>query len=235
LRDLGGQSVRVRDVLVAGLSFASGAVDGLTYLALGGIFASFMSGNTIFLGLRIGEGNITSALQPLDAMIGYIVGVALAAIIAHPSSDEQEIWPRDATKLVLIEFLLLVMFATSGFLAGAVPNQVTVYVLIALASIAMGIQSAVVYDLHVYGVITTAISATWTGAIIGLVDLRRSPPTKRTPEQKHNENIQIVVLLSFLLGATAGGLSETRFFLNAAIIPVVVIGLVIALAGLRMR
>jgi uncharacterized membrane protein YoaK (UPF0700 family) len=233
--DLGGQSVRVRDALVAGLSFASGAVDGLSYLALGGIFASFMSGNTIFLGLRIGAGNISSALQPLDAMIGYIAGVTLTAFMGYSSSNEQEIWPRNATKSVGIEFVLLVMFAIGGFLGGVMPNQVTVYVLIALASIAMGIQSAVVYALRVYGVITTAISATWTGAIIGLVDLRRSPPTKRTPEQEHNVGIQIIVLLSFVLGATAGGLAETRFSLEAAIIPVVIIGLVIVVASLRMR
>ena len=233
--DLGGQSVRVRDVLVAGLSFASGSIDGLSYLALGGIFASFMSGNTIFLGLRIGAGNISSALQPLDAMIGYIAGVTLAAFMGYSSSNEQEIWPHNATKLVVIEFVLLAMFAIGGFLDGGVPDQVAVYVLIALASIAMGIQSAVVYALHVYGVITTAISATWTGALIGLVDLRKSPPTKRTPEQEHNVSIQIIVLLSFLLGATAGGLAETRFYLEAAIIPVVIIGLVIVVASLRMR
>jgi uncharacterized membrane protein YoaK (UPF0700 family) len=233
--DLGGQSVRVRDVLVAGLSFVSGSVDGISYLALGGIFASFMSGNTIFLGLRIGAGNLSSALQPLDSMIGYIAGVTLAAFIGYSSSNEQEIWPRNATKLILIEFVLLVMFAIGGFLAGGTPNQVTVYALIALASVAMGIQSAVVYALRVYGVITTAISATWTGAIVGLVDLRRSPPTKRTPEQEHNVGIQIIVLLSFVLGATAGGLAETRFSLEAAIIPVVIIGLVIVVASLRMR
>jgi uncharacterized membrane protein YoaK (UPF0700 family) len=155
--------------------------------------------------------------------------------MGYSSSNEQKIWPHDATKLVVIEFVLLVMFAIGGFLAGSVPNQVTIFVLIALASIAMGIQSAVVYALRVYGVITTAISATWTGAIIGLVDLRRSPPTKRTPEQEHNVGIQIIVLLSFVLGATIGGLAEIRLFLNAAIIPVVVIGLVIAAAGLRMR
>jgi uncharacterized membrane protein YoaK (UPF0700 family) len=235
LRRLNGQSAKVRDLLVAGLSFASGSIDGLSYLALGGIFASFMSGNTIFLGLRIGEGNIPSALQPLDAMIGYIVGVALAAFLAYPSSNEQETWPQSATKLVIIEFVLLVMFAIAGFLAGKVPDQVAVYLLITLASIAMGIQSAVVYSLRVYGVITTAISATWTGAIIGLVDLRRSPPTNRTAEQEHYVGIQIIVLLSFVLGATAGGLAETRVFLNASIIPVFVIGLVIVIASLRMR
>jgi uncharacterized membrane protein YoaK (UPF0700 family) len=99
----------------------------------------------------------------------------------------------------------------------------------------MGIQSAIVYALGVYGVVTTAISATWTGAIIGLVDWRRSPATKRTVKQKQNLGVQGVVLALFILGATAGGLAETRFSLEAAIIPVVIIGLVIVIASLRMR
>ena len=48
------------------------------------------------------------------------------------------------------------------FFAGKPPAQFSVYVLVALASLAMGIQSAIVYALGVYGVVTTAISATWT-------------------------------------------------------------------------
>jgi uncharacterized membrane protein YoaK (UPF0700 family) len=229
------QSVKVRDLLVGALSFASGSIDGLTYLALGGIFASFMSGNTIFLGLRIAEGNVPSALQPLDGILGYIGGVALAANFGHSSSNQQEIWPESATKMVVIEFVLLAVFAGAGFIAGNVPDQVTAYALIALASVAMGIQSAVVYALRVYGVMTTAISATLTGAVVGLVDLRQAPATKRTVKQEEDVRAQIIVLLLFVLGAVAGGLAETRFFLDAGIIPVVVVGLVIVVASLRMR
>jgi uncharacterized membrane protein YoaK (UPF0700 family) len=210
-------------------------MDALSYLALDGIFVSFMSGSTVFLGLRIGAGNVPSALNALDAIIGYIGGVTLAAYIAYPSSTQEKLWPRSATKMVAIELALLVVFAIGGFFAGKPPAQVALYVLIALASLAMGIQSAIVYALGVYGVVTTAISATWTGAIIGLVDWRRSPATKRTVKQKQNLGVQGVVLVLFILGATAGGLAETRFFLGAAIIPVVIIGLVIVIASLRMR
>jgi uncharacterized membrane protein YoaK (UPF0700 family) len=210
-------------------------MDALSYLALDGIFVSFMSGSTVFLGLRIGAGNVPSALNALSAIMGYIGGVALAAYIAYPTSTQEKLWPESATKMVAIELLLLVVFVISGFFAGKPPAQFSVYVLIALASLAMGIQSAIVYALGVYGVVTTAISATWTGAIIGLVDWRRSPATKRTVKQKQNLGVQGVVLALFILGATAGGLAETRFSLEAAIIPVVIIGLVIVIASLRMR
>jgi len=210
-------------------------MDALSYLALDGIFVSFMSGSTIFLGLRIGAGNVPSALNASAAIIGYVGGVALAAYIAYPGLTQEKLWPQSATKMAAIELVLLVVFAIGGSFAGKPPGQFAVYVLIALASLAMGIQSAIVYALGVYGVVTTAISATWTGAIIGLVDWRRSPATKRTVKQKQNLGVQGVVLVLFVLGATAGGLAETRFFLEAAIIPVVIIGLVIVVASLRMR
>jgi uncharacterized membrane protein YoaK (UPF0700 family) len=210
-------------------------MDALSYLALDGIFVSFMSGSTIFLGLRIGAGNGPSALNASAAIIGYVGGVALAAYIAYPGLTQEKMWPRSATKMVAIELVLLVVFAISGSFAGKPPAQFAVYFLIALASLAMGIQSAIVYALGVYGVVTTAISATWTGAIIGLVDWRRSPATKRAVKEKQNLGVQGVVLLLFLLGATAGGLAETRFFLEAAIVPIVIIGLVIVIASLRMR
>ena len=42
------------DTLVTSLTFAAGLIDALVFLALGGVFASFMSGNTLTLGLRIG-------------------------------------------------------------------------------------------------------------------------------------------------------------------------------------
>jgi uncharacterized membrane protein YoaK (UPF0700 family) len=44
----------VRDLLVATFAFASGSMDALSYLTLDGIFVSFMSGSTVFLGLRFG-------------------------------------------------------------------------------------------------------------------------------------------------------------------------------------
>jgi uncharacterized membrane protein YoaK (UPF0700 family) len=210
-------------------------MDALSYLALDGIFVSFMSGSTIFLGLRIGAGNVPSALNASAAIIGYVGGVALAAYVAYPGLTQEKLWPRSATKMVAIELVLLVVFLISGFFAGKPLTQFSVYVLIALASLAMGIQSAIVYALGVYGVVTTAISATWTGAVIGLVDWRRSPATERTVKQRQNLDVQGIVLVLFVLGATAGGLAETRYFLGAAVIPVVIVGLVAVIARLRMR
>ena len=46
-------ALRVRDLLLNALTVSSGAVDAISFLALGKVFSAFMTGNIAFLGLRI--------------------------------------------------------------------------------------------------------------------------------------------------------------------------------------
>jgi uncharacterized membrane protein YoaK (UPF0700 family) len=73
--------VKTRDILLTALTFAAGLIDALSFLALGGVFSSFMSGNTLTLGLRIGLGDFPLALNSMTAVFGYIAGVALAVLV----------------------------------------------------------------------------------------------------------------------------------------------------------
>ena len=73
---------KTRDSLEAILAFAAGSTVALSFLALGDTFASFMSGNTVTLGLRIGMGDFPLALHSMTAIIGYVAGVAAGANIA---------------------------------------------------------------------------------------------------------------------------------------------------------
>jgi hypothetical protein len=45
--------IRIRDLLLMALALSSGAVDSISYLGLGKVFTAFMSGNIVFLGLRM--------------------------------------------------------------------------------------------------------------------------------------------------------------------------------------
>jgi len=42
--------IGVRDLLLNGLTFSSGAVDAISFLTLGKVFTAFMTGNIAFLG-----------------------------------------------------------------------------------------------------------------------------------------------------------------------------------------
>lgn len=227
-------SAKTRNILIAFLTFAAGSIDALSFLTLGGVFASFMSGNTLILGVRIGSGDFALALHSMTAVLGYIAGVALAANIGNQSLLSQEIWPHATTKIITVEFLLLIVFMIVGFIAVNTSSEV-IYLLILLATVPMGMQSVGVRRLGIAGVTSTYVTGTWTSFIIGLVTLRRSDPSQRITKVKQDTIIQAVTLVMYLVGAAIGGVMGNHFLLKAAIIPVSIIGFVLIVARIRFR
>src|ERR687894_366974 len=121
---------RIRDAMLVLLSLAAGCVDAVGYLGLGQIFVANMTGNTVLLGLALGQAQGQAALRAL---------VVLAA------------------------------FAVGWFLVEADPAGLAVYPLIALPSLAMGVQSAAVRRLGIPGVATTYITGTLTDLTEGAI------------------------------------------------------------------
>jgi uncharacterized membrane protein YoaK (UPF0700 family) len=72
---------RVR-ILAACLSAAAGYVDALGFLALGGFFVSFMSGNTTRLGVGVAQRSVHAAIAA--GLIGaFVVGVVAGSLIGR--------------------------------------------------------------------------------------------------------------------------------------------------------
>ena len=227
----------IRNFLVVVLAFTSGYIDAVSYLGLGSIFTSNMTGNTVLLGLALGQRKGLAALRSVIALVGYIGGVAAGSTIVDRDA-KRVIWPFTVTVAIATEFLVLLAFTAGGFFAGSTPGDFTLYSLIALAAIAMGIQSTAVRVLGVSGVATTYITGTWTSLVCGLTGRLRSAASGR--ELKKNlpsggTGIQAAVVLVYILAAVAGGLLETTFFLDAALVPAVSVGLVVLVALVRFR
>jgi len=225
-----GQTVIVRNMLVVVLAFTSGFIDALSFLGLG-VFASVQTGNTVLLGLAIGSGKIFQALVSLAAITGYIGGVALGARIVDPTPGTQKIWSKAVTKDFIMEVLVLLLLAIVGFSAGGKPSGLVLYTLIVLATVAMGIQGAAVRALGVSDVSTTYITGTWTGLISSLVRQRH---LTISGEKRVETRIQAAVVIVYVLAAIARGVAVTNWLVKATIIPVITIGLVIAVARIRM-
>jgi hypothetical protein len=58
------------------LTFASGGVDVVTLMMIGGAFTSVITGNLIFVGRAVGTTSLTPAVHAILAVAGYILGVA---------------------------------------------------------------------------------------------------------------------------------------------------------------
>ncbi len=163
----------VRDGLVVCLAAATGSLDAIAFLGLGGVFVSVITGNVVLFGIGIGRLEPTFVLRAGVATIAYGAGVALGVLVAGRVSDAQPLWPRRASAALLAEILLLVGFCTGWELAGAQRTTIQDVVLLAAAAAAMGIQSAAVVRLDVPGFSSTYLTSTYIGAITGLVAATR--------------------------------------------------------------
>src|SRR6266567_4638041 len=84
--------LRVRDLLLNALTVSSGAVDAISFLALGKVFSAFMTGNIAFLGLRVAGASAPGAVAIVVSMVSFAAGVYLSTRIVKPS-EASGIWP----------------------------------------------------------------------------------------------------------------------------------------------
>jgi uncharacterized membrane protein YoaK (UPF0700 family) len=203
-------SARLRDLLLYTLTVSSGAVDAISFLALGRVFTAFMTGNIAFLGLRAaGAGNAPAAAAIGLSMGGFAVGVYIATLIAKPSVSSGT-WPRLATTALGISLIAHAAFLAVWFAGDGHPSNDATSELLGLWGLAMGIQSVAVRSLHVDGVFTTAATATF---IFLVGDIANRPATGAERRRLAG------VLVSLFVGATAGGLLLVHAHVYAPVLP----------------
>jgi uncharacterized membrane protein YoaK (UPF0700 family) len=212
-----------RGIALALLSFAAGGMDAIAFLALGDVFTSAMSGNTILLGLALGQGRMSAASHSLAAFVGYVVGVAGAAPWLRAPM-------RGIERTLVLETLFLAAFAGLWTACGGPASPSVVYGLIILSAIAMGLQGAVGRAIRIPGIPTIVITSTLTAIVGTLAErlLARDRPVLTAPTRQ-----QIRTFLVYLASAVVIGLAVSRRLAGPPFIP-----LACALAlvlGLRLR
>ena len=120
-----------RNILLAcALSGLAGYVDGIGYLHLGGLFVSFMSGNSTRMGVSLAEGHWRSAAEALGLIALFVAGAAAGSLIVLGRGVNRQPW------LLLAEALLLAVAALCY--AFGLPVAA-----IAAIVLAMGLENAV--------------------------------------------------------------------------------------------
>ncbi|MGP4096858.1 YoaK family protein [Nonomuraea sp. KM90] len=172
---------------VLSLALTSGAVDGFTFLALGQVFTSNMTGNLVLLGLSAGHGRLSEAVGSLVALVAFICGLVVAFRFIGPATG----WAARTRLAVGAELCLLAVLATGW--AASWPQLP----LVAIAALAMGGQSAVTHRLRTFVGSTTFI----TGALTVSISRQLAPGTG----PPHLFELA-AVLLTLALGAAAAAL-----------------------------
>jgi uncharacterized membrane protein YoaK (UPF0700 family) len=216
------------------LTWVAGTIDAIGYLALGHVFTANMTGNAVLLGIAVGQGQGLAAIRSLVALIGFVSGVAAGAVLAHRSGTQTSL-RRAFLGPALAEALVLAAFALVFHLPSIPRNQTTLYILISLSALAMGIQSAAVRRLKLPGIATTVITVTITSLVAGLVRWLHltyvSSPAEEVAETKAGSDshlgLQAGVFLTYAAAAAASGLFQNRFSLAVGLSPLVAIALVL--------
>ena len=211
-----------RDTMVLALTWAAGSVDAIGYLALGHVFTANMTGNTVLLGLALGQEQGPAAVRSLVALAGFGAGLVIGALIAEGARGGEP-WPAAVTRAIAVEAVFLAAFAAAWYLTGSDPGSAEVHALIALSALAMGIQSAAVRRLDVPGVATTYVTGTLTSMVTGLV----AGPRLRARGMR----LQGLALLVYGGGAMVGGLVHARWPALVTALPLVAVACVAGAAS----
>jgi len=174
----------------------------------------------VFLGL-IAAGNPGPDVAAVAAALAaFALGVFASTRMVGASGSPGR-WPARVTGALALVVLAQAAFAAGWIAVSGEPSDSMADVLAGTLALAMGMQSGAVLSLGVKGVFTTAATAT-------LIYLSREPAVESAPGERAR---YAGVLLALLAGAVSGGLLLEHARTYAALLPLAVTSLVVAIAS----
>lgn len=235
-------SANRRDSLVLLLAWAAGSVDAIGYFGLDHVFTANMTGNMVLLGLALGQGHVLDVLRNLVALLGFVLGIGVGALVGEGSgsASREGDWDNRVTRIVVLETAALAAFTLAWHLSAMTHEGRAMELLILLSSLAMGLQSAGVRRLKLPGVATTYVTGTMTFLFTGLTT--RFHQTLRTGSVlgafretfrwNHQTRIQASVLVIYGFSAVLSGLFQIHLPALVAVTPLVALMAVFLIAVL---
>jgi uncharacterized membrane protein YoaK (UPF0700 family) len=151
-----GRSPRVRIVVVA-LAAIAGWLDGLTFVALGTVFVSAVTGDLVQLGVEIAAGDTSRLLILVAALAAFMAGTSLAVVLVRTAGSLA--WPGPVRRPLLLHTGLLVLFALLWTAIGDPrPGTAGAFAVVAVAALSAGIQGAAILGLGIRGASVSAVT-----------------------------------------------------------------------------
>jgi uncharacterized membrane protein YoaK (UPF0700 family) len=207
----------IRDSRVVLLTVTAGAVNAVSFLALGKVFSSVITGNLVLLGVAATTSASSVAIHSGVALAGYSAGVLAGAPLAARGGDHPGTWPPSVTTALAAELCVMAGFCVGWELSGGHPRGGAQMALLVVLATAMGMQSAAVRRLGQMS--STYLTSTLTAVLAALVT-----------GNKHDGLVRSLgALAAIVAGAVAGGIL-TRFA-HAWLPVVILLPLALVIAG----
>jgi uncharacterized membrane protein YoaK (UPF0700 family) len=181
------------EIILLLTAFSAGTVDVISFAALGGVFASAMTGNFALLAYYVAQGDAQSAMGSVVALSGFVLGCALGVLRRRGRAQSQALGI-----LLLTEAGLLLFFALYALWTPHVAHGPSDHLQILLLAVAMGVQAVIgqtispttiVFTTTLTKLVGTIADSLANGDALGLKDVK----------------IQSAVVVSYLFGALLAG------------------------------
>lgn len=179
------------------MTFATGIVDAVSYLGIGGVFTANMTGNAVLLGFGVAGEYDFSISRTLLALVMFAAGGAVAGRLARTWHHVPFIWFR---RITAIEIALLTV--TGLLLIGLemgldTPDEPRRYLAIATLALAMGLRNATVRRLGFTDVPTTVLTSTVTDV---------ASDSWFGGGERRREGVRLTAIAAMVVGAAVGAL-----------------------------
>jgi uncharacterized membrane protein YoaK (UPF0700 family) len=204
---------------MAVLTVATGSLDVTAFLRLGGVFASVMTSNLVFVGIAAVKAERSLGTHCAVALGSYIVGVGIATAVTKAGEGTGSPATRRTNFVLGGEFLLLVSYALWWMSAGAHPKGWAQMVLLGSVALAMGAQGVAARELGGPDIATTYLTGALTNVVGSLAERRRPDP------------VATVALVALLVGAAAGAALIEELPVAVPLLAVAAIGAALVLGS----
>jgi len=150
--------------LVMLLTLAASWTDALSFVYLGRVFASFMTGNILFVGIAVAQGDDWLLARASLTLLTFFVGFTLGSLYLEHAQFPQSLELRaTVVRYLLVEGLILLLFSLVWQLAGGPTAQPVAQIrLLGIAGFAMGLQEALIATFELPSILSVAL----TGVVI---------------------------------------------------------------------
>jgi uncharacterized membrane protein YoaK (UPF0700 family) len=207
--------------LLFGLTLVSGLIDAVSFLRLGHVFVANMTGNVVLLGFAIGGAKDISIVGSLIAIGAFLAGGIVGGRLSRRHGE------NGAHLLSVTTVVKIFLMLGAAALAWRFGTDTTIaYTIIAVLSISMGLQNAVVRRLGVPDITTTVITQTLTG-------IAMDSTLAGGDNVRWRRRIASVVIM--FLGALLGALLIFRFGSASALLVAALTLTIVSILGWRLR
>jgi uncharacterized membrane protein YoaK (UPF0700 family) len=238
---------RQRDRLAYALTAVAGSIDAIGYIVLFHVFTANMTGNTVALAIGIAQSDWSTAARRGFAIPMFLVGLLFSRFVVHVADRRK--WRHAAALLFAVEAALLACFGIFGLLlfpGGHIERSsgALFYLMVALPSLAMGVQNASlshfgplsVRTTHVTGNLATLADQIALFAIWSVTAKKEKGANRETARSRSRQSLRETIFLtaiwvSYFIGASIGVLMLFAWSL-ASVVPPAGVLLVLVLLDL---